>query len=189
MLVSKLMQRPLMVEDRLLIWQFRHGNKDALCRIYAKYKNDLLALAVSLSNDVSLAEDAVHDVFVTFAQMAARFELRGSLKSYLSTCVANRVRKLQRIEGRFTNEQAEADIIRRESSRPDESAVLVEDLHLVGEALTELPHEQREVILLHLHSGLTFREIAKLQKMSINTIQSRYRYGLQKLRSILNSEV
>ncbi len=178
-----------MLEDRLLIRRCRHGNKDAFCRIYAKYKNDLFALAVSLSNDASLAEDAVHDVFVSFAQMVARFELRGSLKSYLSTCVANRVRKLKRNESRFANERAEAGVIHRDSNRPDESAVLVEDLNLVGEALTELPHEQREVILLHLHSGLTFREIAKLQNMSINTVQSRYRYGLQKLRSILNSEV
>ena len=59
----------------------------------------------------------------------------------------------------------------------------------VGDALAELPYEQREVILLHLHSGLTFREIAASQKMSINTVQSRYRYGLQKLKSELNSEV
>ena len=183
------MKSPLIVEDRLLVWQYRHGNKDALCRIYAKYKNDLFALAVSLSHDVALSEDAVHDVFVSFAQIAARLELRSSLKSYLSTCVANRVHKLKRIDGRFVNQQDEADVIRRESSRPDESAILVEDLHLVGEALALLPYEQREVILLHLHSGLTFREIARLQELSINTIQSRYRYGLQKLRSILNSEV
>ena len=87
-----------MMVDKLLVWQYRHGNRDALCRIYEKYKNNLLALAVSLSNDVSLSEDAVHDVFVSFAQIAARLELRGSLKSYLSTCVANRVGKLNRIE-------------------------------------------------------------------------------------------
>ena len=61
--------------------------------------------------------------------------------------------------------------------------------HRVGDALGQLPYEQREVILLHLHSGLTFREIAGARKMSINTVQSRYRYGLQKMRSFLNSEV
>ncbi len=177
-----------MVEDKLLVWRYRHGSKDALCRIYEKYKNNLLALAVSLSNDVSLGEDAVHDVFVSFAQMAARLELRGSLKSYLSTCVANRVGKLNRIESQRVNGQAEADVVRRHSSRPDESAMSVEAFHRVSDALAQLPYEQREVILLHIHSGLTFREIAKSLKMSIHTVQSRYRYGLQKLKSMLNSE-
>jgi len=121
--------------------------------------------------------------------MAARLELRGSLKSYLSTCVANRVGKLKRIESLRVNGQAEADVVRRHSSRPDELAMSVEAFHRVGDALAQLPYEQREVILLHIHSGLTFREIARSQKISIHTVQSRYRYGLQKLKSKLNSEV
>jgi DNA-directed RNA polymerase specialized sigma24 family protein len=46
-----------MVEDKLLIWKFKLGNRDALRRIYEKYKNDLLKLAVALLNDVNTAED------------------------------------------------------------------------------------------------------------------------------------
>ena len=171
-----------MLEDRLLVWRYRRGNRDALRRIYEKYKNNLLALAVSLSNDVSLGEDVVHDVFVSFAQTAARLELRGSLRSYLSTCVANRVGRLKRAESLRVNGHADADVGRRYPSRPDELAMSAEALYRVGDALAQLPYEQREVVLLHLHSGLTFRKIARSQKMSINTIQSRYRYGLQKLK-------
>ena len=178
-----------MVEDRLLLWRYRRGNREALCRIYEKYKNNLLALAVSLSNDVSLSEDVVHDVFVAFAQAAARLELRGSLRSYLSTCVAKRVGKLKRIKSLRVSRQAETYVVHRRSGRPDEMAMSVEALQRVGDALAQLPYEQREVVLLHLHSGLTFREIARSQKVSIHTIQSRYRYGLQKLKSELNSEI
>jgi DNA-directed RNA polymerase specialized sigma24 family protein len=43
--------------------------------------------------------------------------------------------------------------------------------------------------MLHLKGGLKFREIAKLQCVSVSTIHGRYRYGLDKLRSLLNSEV
>jgi RNA polymerase sigma-70 factor (ECF subfamily) len=178
-----------MLEDKLLIWKFKHGSDDALRCIYEKYKNDLLALAVSLSNDVSVGEDVVHDVFVSFAQMGARLELRGSLKSYLSTCIANRVRSIKRIDKRHANGHKNADISRRDSRRPDELAMSVEELHRVGDALMQLPYEQREVILLRLHSGLTFKRIAKSQGMSTHTVQGRYRYGLQKLQSMLNSEV
>ena len=178
-----------MLEDRLLVWRYKRGSRDALCRIYEKYKNNLLALAVSLSNDISLGEDIVHDVFVSFAQAAARLELRGNLKSYLSTCVANRAGKMNRAESLHAIEQSDADAPCRQSNRPDVLAMSDEAICLIGDALALLPYEQREVILLHVHSGMTFREIARLRKMSINTVQSRYRYGLKKLKSELNSEV
>jgi len=56
-------------------------------------------------------------------------------------------------------------------------------------ALAQLPCEQRQVIVLHVLGCLRFREIARQSDESINTIQSRYRYGLTKLQSLLNGEV
>jgi len=172
----------------LLIWRFKHGSDDALRRIYEKYKNDLLALAVSLSEDVGVGEDAVHDVFVSLAEMRARLELRGSLKSYLSTCVANRVRRLQRGERRRMNGPDRATVLRQDSKGPEEVTMSAEEIERVRDALAQLPYEQREVVLLRWHAGLTFRTIATSQNMSIHTVQSRYRYGLQKLQVMLNSE-
>ena len=58
----------------------------------------------------------------------------------------------------------------------------------MNNALAELPYEQREVVILHVQGGMKFRAIAKSRNVSINTIQSRYRYGLDKLRSLLNSD-
>ena len=57
-----------MLEEKLLIWRLARGRSDALERIYNRYKNELLALAIALSNDKSSAEDAVHDVFVALAE-------------------------------------------------------------------------------------------------------------------------
>ena len=70
--------------------------------IYEKYKNDLLALAIALSNDKASAEDIVHDVFVAFAQLAGKLQLQENLKSYLSTSVANRVRNSSRKKAKLT---------------------------------------------------------------------------------------
>jgi DNA-directed RNA polymerase specialized sigma24 family protein len=61
-----------------------------LCAVYTKSIKNLLKLAMVLLNDVSDAEDIVHDVFVSFAKSVEKLKLNGSLKSYLSTCVANR---------------------------------------------------------------------------------------------------
>ena len=67
--------------------------------------------------------------------------------------------------------------------------MFAEELRQLTRSLGQLPYEQREVIILHLYSGMKFKAIAKSQCVSINTIQGRYRYGLDKLRSLLNGEV
>ncbi|MHC4396001.1 MAG: RNA polymerase sigma factor [Planctomycetota bacterium] len=178
-----------MLEDKLLLFKFKHGSRDALQRIYEKYKNDLMALAIALSNNNSAAEDVVHDVFVSFAEVAQKLQLRTSLKSYLSSCVANRVRNLSRSKYQQTIAPDEAGLISRDSGGPVQSAISAELSRQISYAMTQLPYEQREVIILHLHSGMRFPAIAKQQNVSVNTIQSRYRYGLGKLQSILNGEV
>ena len=178
-----------MVEDRLLVWRFNRGSKDALRRIYEKYKDDLLGLAVTLLRDRSVAEDIVHDVFVSFARSCGTFRLNGTLKGYLSTCVANGARDRNRSKsGRDTGLDA-AEAAGSNSPGPAEYAVGCEESDKLEDLLGRLPYEQREVIVLHLHHGMRFREIAKALDVSINTVQSRYRYGLDKLRSIVNSEV
>ncbi len=177
-----------MLEDKLLVWKLKHGSKDALLNIYEKYKDDLLALAIALLNDVHTAEDVVHDVFVTFAEFAGKLQLRTNLKGYLLTSVANRVRNLHTQQKR-TNGLSELDVADTSCSVPDEMVMSAEQSQRLGNAVGQLPYEQREVIILHLHSGLKFKAIAESQGVSINTVQSRYRYGLNKLQLILNGEV
>src|SRR5512138_3286724 len=89
-----------MIEDRVLIWRFNRGDVAALCRIYEKHRDGLLRVAAALLNDRSGIEDVLHDVFVDFAQTTGRFHLKGSLKGYLSICVANRARDLNRTRRR-----------------------------------------------------------------------------------------
>jgi RNA polymerase sigma factor (sigma-70 family) len=84
------------LEDRFLVRRLRRGDEAALCRIYEKHRDALLRLAVSLLNDPAGAEDVVHDVFAAFIRQAKQFQLTGSLKSYLATCVANRARNTNR---------------------------------------------------------------------------------------------
>jgi RNA polymerase sigma-70 factor (ECF subfamily) len=179
-----------MLEDKVLIWKFKCGSSDALCSIYQKYKKDLLKLAAILLNDVSDAEDIVHDVFVSFAQSAEKLKLRGNLKSYLLTCTANRARNWNRSkQQRQTAGLDKAETIVSHSKRPEELIISSEELRRWSDVMGQLPYEQREVVILHLRAGMKFRQIARLQDISVNTIKGRYRYGLDKLRSILNGEM
>jgi len=179
-----------MVEDRVLIWRLNRGDAAALSRVYEKYRDDLLRLACSMLSDRAAAEDVVQDVFVRFAGLARTFRLTGSLKGYLATCVANAARN-QMAAGRRRETAGldEATGLASNAAQPESWAVYSEQFSLVRRAMAELPVEQREVVTLHLYGDLPFREIAEWQKTSIKTVQSRYRYALDKLRTQLNGEV
>ena len=177
-------------DDRKVIRELQQGSVEALRAIYEAYRHDLLRLAVVLLTDVSAAEDVVHDVFSGFIKAAAGFRLRGSLKGYLATCVANRARNLNRDGFRKREATLEAaGEVAVDAERPDGWIIKNERFELLSAALGQLPYEQREVVVLHLQGDLKFREIAREQNVSIKTVQSRYRYGLEKLRQILNSEL
>jgi RNA polymerase sigma-70 factor (ECF subfamily) len=179
-----------MLEDKVLVRRFKSGDVAALERIYEKYKNELLALAVSLMNDITAAEDAVHDVFVSLAQSATRPCRIKNLKKYLMTSVANRVRNQQRYKQRHQTVGIEnSDLPGRDLSRPERWLVLNEELELLNHALAQIPYEQREVITLYMQGNMSLREIAKFQNESSNTVAGRYRYGIKKLRSLLNGEI
>jgi RNA polymerase sigma-70 factor (ECF subfamily) len=177
------------IEDEVLKWRFKRGSREALQRIYEKYLDRLLTLAMALLNDTGAAEDVVHDVFVSFAESAGDFKLAGSLKSYLTTCVVNRARDQIRANQRGPARLDESASISSHLSGPDHAILCSEESQRLNRAIAELPAEQREVIVLRLKGEMKFRDIAKLHGVSINTIQGRYRYGLNKLRSILNGEV
>jgi RNA polymerase sigma factor (sigma-70 family) len=178
-----------MIEDELLKWRFKHGSKDALQRIYEKYLDHLLTLAMALLNDVGRAEDVVHDVFVSFAGSAKDFKLGGNLKSYLTTCVINRARDRIRANRRGPVQLDAAESVSSNLNGPDHAIICSEEAHRLNQAIAQLPDEQRQVIVLRLKGEMTFSQIAKLHNVSVNTIQGRYRYGLNKLRSVLNGEV
>ena len=179
-----------MIEDRLLIWKFKLGDRAALARIYEKYKNNLLRMAGGLANRTSIAEDVVHDVFVSLASSPGQLKLGGNLKGFLATCVANRIRNSNRAaQRREVANLDEAETLTKDSDRPEGWIIRNEELDKLNFALSQLPYEQREAVILHVQGKMKFRAIAKSLNVSINTVQSRYRYGLEKLRSLLNSEV
>ncbi len=177
-----------MLEDERLISELSHGDKKALRRIYLKYKDNLLTIAASLLHDVSAAEDVLHDVFVSFAAGAGNIKPRVSLRNYLVASVANRVRDIYRKKKHPTVALNDARQISSNSGDPLQSAMFGEEFRLLTDALFRLPFEQRQTIILHIKGGMKFREIARMQGITTSTVQGRYRYGIGKLRTVLNGE-
>ena len=179
-----------MLADRTLVARVKRGDKDALRAIYDKYENDLFALAARLLADPAGAEDVLQDVFVSFVQSVHRLSLRGSLRAYLATAVANRIRDHYRKKTRLRLAPLDvAGHLAASDRGPVRTAIEAEQIQRLEVAVAALPYEQREVVVLRLHADMKFREIAKHQNVSVKTTLSRYQYGLNKLRVALDGEV
>lgn len=162
-------------------------DRDVLRQIYEEYKDDLLTVASCMLADQAAAEDCLHELFVSLAADLARVRSFGNLKGYLVTAIANRSRDCLRRRGRSreTSDTASrtGDEIVAKAADPMATMIEREEARRLYRAIAALPVEQRTVITLRLHGEMTFEEIARLESVSNNTIRSRYRYALDKLRS------
>jgi len=179
-----------MLEDRVLVWRFNHGRPEVLQHIYEKYKTDLLTLAVALLGDLAVAEDVVQDVFLSLLRLSGRLKLTGSLKGYLTTSVMNGARNIIRAHQRHAMGELDDEApIPAEDTGPDDAAAIEEQLDQLKCALGRLPYPQREVLVLRVYGQMPFKEIARQQGIGTNTVLSRYRYAIDRLRSMLDGEV
>ena len=177
------------MDDQKLVYLCRQGDAEALSRIYDTHREHLLILAMTLTGSMTDAEDVLHDTFLGFVRNLRSFRLTGTLKGYLSICVANQARNHRtRASYRKTAGLDQAEQLTAEQFDPVEGAIGNEYVHLLSQAMCQLPLEQREVVALHLFSELPFKEIAKHVHAPLSTIKSRYRYGIMKLQSILSHE-
>ena len=178
-----------MFEDQLLIRHLNRGSKQALRQVYERYRADLFTMAVSLLGDRDLAEDCLQDVFVRLAEAAGQLQVRSHLKGYLTMAIVNRARDRIRRKKRQVDIRVEDLGVLDPMPKPDEQLVDSEQQQRLLVALKQLPLEQREVFVLHAQAQLSFRHIARHQAVSVRTAHSRYRYAIEKLRSLLSKEV
>jgi RNA polymerase sigma-70 factor (ECF subfamily) len=146
-------------------------------RLYDRYGVALYRYALMVLADPAAAADAVHTIFVSLLRRRAPPD---SEEQYLRRAVRNECFSALRRRRRDALVDAAPilDAVDPASDRPDERLVL-------EQALRGLPAEQREVVHLKVFEGMTFQEIADMTDESINTVASRYRYAIEKLRAQL----
>ncbi|OFX14549.1 MAG: hypothetical protein A2Z18_01625 [Armatimonadetes bacterium RBG_16_58_9] len=126
----------------------------------------------------------MQEVFARLARGRRPLAKVKNVRAYLFSATRNAANDILRSKLRrgCVQERACADFRTHLATRDDESAA--ESLTLCR-ALAELPLEQREVLVLKVFDEMTFKEIANTIGASINTVASRYRYGIEKLRAAI----
>jgi RNA polymerase sigma-70 factor, ECF subfamily len=144
---------------------------------YEKHGAALAAFACSYGLDFASAEDVVQHVFLNLLRGSA--ELRSPV-AYFYGAVRNGAINFHRTRHRETAlPEGDEWLVSHGKSR--------EEILAVQQALQRLPEEQREVVFLRIWSGLTLQEIAEAMETPLNTVASRFRYALDKLRERLAS--
>ena len=176
------------MDDERLVRALARGDGRALERTYRAHKDALYSVAYHLLGETAAAEDALHDAFVGLACQARSLPPETRLRPYLLASVANHARdQLRRRRGLGDDPAPLAAELTHEPS-PPQRLEREDEAARIARHLARLPEEQREVVVLHVYGELTFRAIADLGSLSINTVTSRYRYALEALRLRLGDE-
>jgi RNA polymerase sigma-70 factor (ECF subfamily) len=176
-------------DEALLVSLADGADQAALSELYDRYQAVMYGLAMRITNDSALAQDAVQEAFVGIWRNASRYTPgRASVRTWILSITHHRAIDLVR-RRRPTSSLPEADEATTSAAltAPDvwlevERAV---DAAAVRSAIGELPELQREAIEMAYFQGLTQVEIASKTGAPLGTVKSRVRLGLQQMRRAL----
>jgi RNA polymerase sigma-70 factor (ECF subfamily) len=161
------------------------GNDPAAVKlIWERYAKGLLVYLKAMLCSLHDAEDVLQTVFVKIVRKRHRLARARNLDAYIFQIARNEAFRLigRRKKDKAKEPVKESWLIVSESN--PEADDLAEQLQA---ALECLPQAQREVIVMKIYGQKTFLDIARLLGLSQNTVTSRYRYGLEKLRILLEN--
>jgi RNA polymerase sigma-70 factor (ECF subfamily) len=164
--------------------QMTHTLTGALEKVFREYAQELFACALAVTLRPEVAEDAVQEAFYHLFRMQA---WPRHLKAYVFRSVRNAaVDQSMRARRDRPIEDYEAILECRQG--PEGTALRNEFGLKAAEAMKTLSEDERETVINHVYADLSFREIAKIRQISINTVWSWYRRGMEKLRRQLGNE-
>lgn len=163
------------IESLLLRMSAR--DMSAMGELYELIKTDLYAYALSKTAKPATAEDITHDTFIQIYQNAKKYKPMGKPMAWVITIELNLIRRHFQLSGRVTqlNEAIEVE------GQAESAESTINNAHL-REIFSTLEEDEREIIALHIVSGLKHREIAKLLQKPLSTVLSRYNRAIKKLK-------
>lgn len=178
--------------EALLLKRIAQQDQSALAQLYERYARIIYAVAFKSLGSVEESEEIVLDVFSQVWRTAERYDAtKGRVDTWLfmmtRSRILDRLRSLQRA-AKTENASVEAEIQSiKVSVDPVEDVLTRERRTQVLAALSQLPDEQRLVVELAYYQGLTHSEIAAQTGLSLGTVKTRIRLGLNKLRATLGT--
>jgi RNA polymerase sigma-70 factor (ECF subfamily) len=169
--------------DDELLRSFLDGNQTSFAELMRRHEDKIFALAFRMTGDRSDALDATQEAFVAAFRQAASFRFDSAFGTWLYRIGINACHDLLRKRKRWgTDELEQSDSPDATSSRFDEVVAARLD---VTQALSRLPAEYREAVVMHDLGGVAYDEIARITDTPIGTVKSRISRGRRQLAELM----
>ena len=168
--------------------RFAAGDADAFDALYARHRSGVFRYLLRQCQNRATAEELFQDVWMNLVHARARYRVQAKFPTYLYTLAHNRLidhfRRHKRLHVVPLGED-DADPVELQASptlQPERGAQAREQAARLLQLVAELPHVQREAFLLHEEGELSLDEIAQVTGTNRETVKSRLRYAMDKLR-------
>ncbi|MDZ4822977.1 MAG: RNA polymerase sigma factor [Flavobacteriales bacterium] len=178
--------------DRQLVVLFQKGQTKAFEELLSRYRQRVFARIRIYVKDYAMAEDIFQDTFVKAinALREGQYQEDGRFAAWILRIATNLSidnyrgwKKMPKVRGR--DDYDPFDYIMSGHKNFVDSACDNEALGEVKKLLNFLPKEQKEIVMMRMYYDMSFKEIAEMQNISINTALGRMRYGLINMRKLL----
>jgi RNA polymerase sigma-70 factor (ECF subfamily) len=159
------------------------GDEAAFMMLFERHREVIFRVAYRLTNSTAAAEDITQECFFGLLNSSGRFDpTKGALRTYLYGAVRNQARKYHGLrEGKIDIDETEID----EAPEPSQVFLAQEKSQMIQQAISTLPLQQREALILFQYEELSIEEIADILGIDIGAVKSRLHRARARLRRIL----
>ena len=184
------------ISDYELIQRFIKGEQSCFEQIIHRHKNKVFAYISLYIRDQALAEDLFQDTFMKVIQSVktGKYQDNGKFISWVMRIAHNLIidhfRRIKQMNT-ISNDDYESDLFNSKKlaeSTVEDDMIRRQIQKDVRKMISHLPEDQREVVILRHYAGLSFKEIAEITDVSINTALGRMRYALINMRTIMEEK-
>ncbi len=185
-----------MISDYELIKRFIKGEESCFEELIHRHKNKVFAYISLYIRDQALSEDIFQDTFLKVIQSvkSGRYYDNGKFISWVMRIAHNLIidhfRRIKQMNT-VSNDNYESDLFNSKKfaeSNVEDDMIKRQVQKDIRKMITQLPDDQKEVVILRHYAGLSFKEIAEITDVSINTALGRMRYALINLRKIMDEK-
>ena len=174
--------RPTSVTDDILCNRIKNGDQAAFKVLFDRYYESLYRFFCHRGMDYEMAEDMAQDIFVRVWQKRNSLNPEKSIKSYLYQAAANEVGMYLR---KKSVRDAHAQEVQYQHSNIHHTPADFDQKEFIEKTIQSLPETLRNVFVYHRYDGLSYKEIAQIEGVSVKTVESRMSKALKYLRKEL----
>lgn len=186
------MNTEIQIADSILVARYVAGDELALAKLIDKYQAKVYRFIYSKVGDREISEDIFQDTFIKVINTlkSKSYNEEGKFLSWVMRIAHNLVvdyfRNSKKIPiQRDTEEFSMFSVIADEAPNIETKLIELQIESDLGRLIEELPEEQKEVLIMRIYQDLSFKEIADIKQISINTALGRMRYALMNIRKLV----